>query len=180
MTADKKEGEAYTYGERLCKADYTFDLPYNADKDKWMENLVVNMDNDDYWDNEKIIFHKKDDDGIWYVNQIEHVIWTYKNKGFRNNQMVLQVAQPSDCLLQDPPCLREIDTRIQDNKLSFIVYFRSWDLWAGLPSNLAGIQLLKEFMANEIGVTDGEMIALSKGLHLYDYSWEVAKISARL
>jgi len=30
-------------------------------------------------------------------------------------------------------------------------------------------------MAEEIGVEDGEIIAISKGLHLYDYTWEWAK-----
>jgi thymidylate synthase len=30
-----------------------------------------------------------------------------------------------------------------------------------------------------IGVEDGEIIAASKGLHLYDYSWEVAKIRTK-
>lgn len=67
-------------------------------------------------------------------------------------------------------CLRHIDTRIQDGKLHFSnVYFRSWDLWSGLPANLAGISMLQEHMANEIGVEQGEMICTSKGLHLYDY-----------
>ncbi len=80
--------------------------------------------------------------------------------------------------LSDPPCLRGIDTRIRDDRLHFIVYFRSWDLWAGFPSNLAAIELLKEYMASEIGVGDGELIAMSKGLHLYQYSWELAQITA--
>ena len=31
-------------------------------------------------------------------------------------------------------------------------------------------------MAEEIGVQDGEIIAVSKGLHLYDYAWELARI----
>jgi thymidylate synthase len=35
-------------------------------------------------------------------------------------------------------------------------------------------------MAGEIGVEDGEIIAMSKGLHLYEYSWELAKIAARI
>ena len=78
-------------------------------------------------------------------------------------------------LLQDPPCLRSIDTRIQDNKLVFIVYFRSWDLFGGMPANLGAIQLMKEYMAAEIGVDPGETIASSKGLHLYDYAWELAE-----
>ncbi len=76
--------------------------------------------------------------------------------------------------------MRAIDTRIRDDKLNFIVYFRSWDLWAGFPSNLAALQLLKEYMASEIGVNDGELIASSKGLHLYDYAWELARLTARM
>ena len=56
------------------------------------------------------------------------------------------------------------------------VYFRSWDLWGGLPANLAGIQQLKEYMAGQIGVDDGEMIVESKGLHLYGYAEELAKL----
>jgi thymidylate synthase len=30
-------------------------------------------------------------------------------------------------------------------------------------------------MAKEIGVEDGEIIASSKGFHLYDYCWDIAK-----
>jgi thymidylate synthase len=30
-------------------------------------------------------------------------------------------------------------------------------------------------MAKEIGVEDGEIIAASKGLHLYDYCWDLAQ-----
>jgi thymidylate synthase len=31
-------------------------------------------------------------------------------------------------------------------------------------------------MAEEIGVDDGEIVAVSKGLHLYDYAWDLAKL----
>jgi thymidylate synthase len=82
---------------------------------------------------------------------------------------------PSDIKLADPPCLRLIDTRVRYGKLHFILYFRSWDLWGGFPSNLGGLQLVKQYMAEEIGVRDGEMIAASKGLHLYEYAWDLAK-----
>jgi thymidylate synthase len=112
----------------------------------------------------------------FFLNQVELLIWTYKNKGYRNNQMVLQVAQPTDMLLQDPPCLRHIDTRIQDGKLHFFPYFRSWSLWGGLPANLAAIELMKQYVAAEIGVENGEIIASSKGLHLYDYEFDLGKM----
>jgi thymidylate synthase len=116
------------------------------------------------------------EDGQTYLNQIEWTIDTYKESGFGNNQNVLQVAEPTDRALKDPPCLRSIDTRILDDELHFAVYFRSWDLWGGLPANLAGIQTLKEYMASEIGVEDGEMIVESKGLHLYGYAENLAQL----
>ncbi|MGD9037387.1 MAG: hypothetical protein PVF10_12560, partial [Syntrophobacterales bacterium] len=48
--------------------------------------------------------------------------------------------------------------------------------WNGYPANLGGVQLLKEYMASEIGVGDGEMIVASKGLHIYDYAFDVARM----
>ena len=77
--------------------------------------------------------------------QIPEVIKMYKEDGFGTNQACMAVCNPESILLSDPPCLRQIDTRIypDEKKLHFIVYFRSWDLWGGFPSNLAGIQLLK-------------------------------------
>lgn len=145
MTSSKKEGEDYTYGERL--AGYWY---------QYQEGL------DDY---ERI-------------DQIDTVIQMYKKDGHRTNQACMAVGMPPDIILKDPPCLRTIDTRISDGHLHFVVYFRSWDLWSGFPANLGAIQLMKEYMAAEIGVEDGEIIASSKGLHLYDYAWELAKIRA--
>jgi thymidylate synthase len=166
MSPRKEPGESYTYGERLTKA------PITGNKLAWWEE-----GNPDIIDKREIdgniVF---EEDGNLYLNQIEWIIKTYKKHGERNNQMVLQVAHPSDMTLIDPPCLRHIDTRIQDGTLTFFVYFRSWDLWNGLPANLGAIQHLKEYIAEEIGVKDGEMIVESKGLHLYGYAEDLAKL----
>ena len=118
--------------------------------------------------------------GQYLEHQITEVIKMYKENGHNTNQAFMAVGDAQSIYLSDPPCLRAIDTRIRDDRLNFAVYFRSWDLWAGFPSNLAAIQLLKEYMASEIGVEDGEIIASSKGLHLYEYSWELARIAARM
>jgi len=131
MTAHKREGEQYTYGQYL-------------------------------------------------ETQIAEVIKIYKDDGYNTNQAFMAVGDDKSIFLPDPPCLRGIDSRIRDGRLQFIVYFRSWDLWAGFPSNLAAIQLLKEYIAGEVGVSDGELIAVSKGLHLYEYSWELARAAARM
>ena len=165
MTGHKEPNESYTYGQRLT------DAVLLADHRRWY--------NDENWDivNRAPNTAAIAENGVSYsVNQIEWIIETYKKHGHRNNQMVLQVAEPSDIILKDPPCLRSIDTRIQDGKLHFFVYFRSWDLWGGMPANLAAIQALKEYMAASIGVEDGEMIVESKGLHLYDYAVDLAKL----
>ncbi|RJR27798.1 MAG: thymidylate synthase [Desulfobacteraceae bacterium] len=114
--------------------------------------------------------------GSYLEPQISEVIKIYREHGFGTNQAYMTVGDPQSIYLRDPPCLRGIDTRIRDGKLHFIVYFRSWDLWNGFPANLGALQLLKEFMASSIEVEDGEIIAASKGLHLYDYVWELAKL----
>jgi thymidylate synthase len=116
--------------------------------------------------------------GQYLEKQIPQVIRMYKEDGYNTNQAFMAVGDDQSINLSDPPCLRGIDTRVRYGKLHFFVYFRSWDLWAGFPSNLAAIQLLKEYMASEIGVDDGELIAMSKGLHLYEYSWELARVTA--
>jgi thymidylate synthase len=108
--------------------------------------------------------------------QIQQVIEMYKRDGYGTNQACMSISMPTDIDLGDPPCLRSIDCRIMGDKLHFVVYFRSWDLWNGFPANLGAIQLLKEYMSAEIGVEDGEIIASSKGLHLYDYIWELAEL----
>jgi thymidylate synthase len=131
MTAHKKEGEQYTYGQYL-------------------------------------------------EGQIGEVIRMYQEDGHNTNQAYMAVGDSRSLFQPDPPCLRGLDTRIRHGKLHFFAYFRSWDLWAGFPSNLAAIQLLKEYMASEIGVEDGELVASSKGLHLYQYAWDLAKTAAGL
>jgi len=166
MSSHKEPGESYTYGERLTKA------PITGEKLDWWEKSNSEIIDKRDVDGNALF----EEEGQPYINQIEWIIQTYQQFGNRNNQMVLQVAHPSDVILLDPPCLRSIDTRIQDDALHFFVYFRSWDLWGGLPANLAGIQNLKEYMAGEIGVKDGEMIVESKGLHLYGYAEDFAKL----
>jgi thymidylate synthase len=146
LTGTKTATEDYTYGERLVDAK----VRVNSGQ-VMQQELSLN------------------------VNQVEEVIKIYKSQGEGTNQAIMEIGMPSDIKLQDPPCLRLIDTRIRYGKLHFILYFRSWDLWGGFPSNLGGLQLVKQYMASEIGVGDGEIIAVSKGLHLYEYSWDLAK-----
>lgn len=165
----KQPNEEYTYGERLnnpkvkVKTDFMYPLLDKVFKKDFLEGLI-----------EKYV--GKELEFLLNVNQIEEVIRKYKQGGHGQNQCTMEIGMPSDILLEDPPCMRLVDTMIIEGKLHFYPYFRSWDLWGGFPANLAGLQMVKEFMAAEIGVEDGEIMAASKGLHLYDHCWEIANI----
>lgn len=168
LTGELKPGESYTYGQRLNAYPIPGNWVNGYDSPRLKDILIQEPE---AW---KAAVTETSEG--WVLNQVELLKWTYANKGHRNNQMVLQIAHPADMLLKDPPCLRQIQTRIQDGTLHFIVYFRSWDLWSGFPANLAAIQLLKEMIADELGVKDGKIMAYCAGLHLYSYVWELAEI----
>jgi len=127
--------------------------------------------------------HKEDNEQYTYGEDIDYqlreLVKMYREDGFGTNQACMNVGSKESIFLPDPQCLRVVDTRVREGKLHFYVYFRSWDLWAGFPSNLAAIQILKEYVAGELGVEDGELIAYSKGLHLYTHHWEVANMVLR-
>lgn len=121
--------------------------------------------------------------------QMEGIIERYKKNGFGSNQECIAVARPEDIELDDPPCLRQIDTRIYPKNglrtgepfaLHLFPYFRSWDLWGGFPANLAAIRLMQEYMAECIGVEAGEILCQSKGLHIYDHCEKLAKLRLRM
>lgn len=133
--------------------------------EKYMPYLMTNVKhpNEDYTYGERI------------YNQIGYFIELLK-KSPNTNQAILQVGQPSDYKLNDPPCLRHIDMRVRLGKLFFYPYFRSWDLWNGFPANLAGIAVLQKYMADEIGLETGGITASSKGLHIYGYAEEIARL----
>ena len=118
--------------------------------------------------------------------QLERAIAMLKETPL-TNQAVVEIGTPEDfdsCFGKDgnfdPPCLRLLDFKAvpQDGDLvlTVSVYFRSWDLWAGFPSNLGGIELLKQYVAEEAGLKNGAMFAYSAGAHIYGYQEEIARI----
>ncbi len=93
------------------------------------------------------------------------------------NQAVITIGNEDSINLEHPPCLKVIDFKIINNKLNMNVYMRSWDSVIGMPENLGGLQLLKEYVLNilqqYINVTDGELICYSSGLHIYEMYFSI-------
>ena len=148
--------------------------------EQYLPYLMTNQrhENETYTYGERLFGREgaKTDKGAVRVDQVQTVIEMFREAGEGTNQATMEIGMPDDCGTVDPPCLRIVDCRIRYGALHFILYFRSWDLWGGFPANLAALQMLKEYMSAEIGCEDGEMIASTKGLHLYDYSWDLAKL----
>lgn len=118
--------------------------------------------------------------------QLERVIDIIRNTPL-TNQAVIEVATPDDLDIcygkdgkLDPPCLRLLDFKVipagDELVLTVSAYFRSWDLWAGFPTNLGGIELLKQFVASETGLKNGSIYAYSAGAHIYGYQEEIARL----
>lgn len=139
-----------------------------TDEDKIINYAAKYLMSDEVEENEIYTY------GQYIYPQLEPIIKMLKEDGHRTNQATMSVGDKNSVHEEHPACLRLIDCRVKDDKLHLHVYFRSWDLWAGLPENLGGIQILKEYMADKIGIEPGETIAMSKGLHLYDYQWPQA------
>jgi len=122
-------------------------------------------------------------------NQYERVLNLLKKTPL-TNQAILEIGSPTDfdtCIGNDgkldPPCLRLLDFKaipingnLNDLALSVTSYFRSWDLWAGFPTNLGGIELLKQIIANEVGLKNGPIYAYSAGAHIYGYQEDFVKM----
>lgn len=92
------------------------------------------------------------------------------------------------------PCLTILDTEIirneEDKKLKFNLfgYFRSWDTYAALPANLAGLQLFSEEFVKQLNlkggikhgekwepVQTGRMIMYSKICHVYKRQYSLVE-----
>jgi len=121
------------------------------------------------------------------VNQIEEAVNRYIEEQ-RDRQVTMVIRLPTDIKKYDenhkksePPCLSLIDTEILDGKMHLTCYFRSWDAYAGLPANIAGLQLFNEAFVNEINergnltLKTGKLIFHSKNCHIYQRQYNLVK-----
>ncbi len=112
------------------------------------------------------------------VDQITQVIERYVKEP-QDRQLTMVIRQPQDIhktlegKKHEPPCLTVMDTELLDGKMHLTCYFRSWDAYAGLPANIAGIQVFNEALVSELNdragtdYTTGELIFHSKNCHIY-------------
>ena len=120
------------------------------------------------------------------VDQVEEAIKRYLNEQ-GDRQVTLTIRLPEDIQKRwkerkhEPPCLSLIDTEICENQLHLTCYFRSWDAYAGLPANIAGIQVFNEALVSEINrrgnlsIKTGKLIFHSKNCHIYERQFKIVE-----
>jgi len=161
ITPFKQEWEAYTYGSRIAGQ-----LGVPEDYGTGFDKSLFEMTKIDMVEGQRA--------ASLDINQFELIRKMLKETP-ETNRSVIEIGKPEDLLLEHPPCMRILQFKVRYNQLHMYAHFRSWDAYAGLPSNLAALQLIKEFLTNETGVEDGEMFLTSMGLHVYSGQWELAK-----
>ncbi len=199
-----EEGESFSvkYGSEITetrKLDVTLEVlhpenrPLVHEKASCDMRYVMNYFMEYLWFGEK-----KPDETYTYssrlrtpVDQIEVALKRYIEELF-DRQVTLVVRIPEDIQKEydgqrhEPPCLTILDTEVardeKDGKLKLTLtgYWRSWDAYAALPANLAGLQLFCEEFVKELNVRGrdahgnrweevhpGKMIMHSKNCHIY-------------
>jgi len=157
MNPDKAPNEEYSYGEFIYPhLDNIVDMLKRTPQ---TNHAVINIGEPFYYElgYAEIEHHYGDE----WVNTKSAELWNYPK------------------YYENPPCLRCITWQVNnDDTVTIAVFFRSWDIYAGMPTNLGGMQLLNEYICNEIGRETGPMIVYSSGAHVYDTA--IPMVEARL
>lgn len=116
--------------------------------------------------------------GQYIAPQLLRCIDHLKSSGGKTNQACIQIGDINSIELESPPCLRVITFKVVYERLYMSTFFRSWDLFAGLPQNLGGLQLLKEYVLAYLDsdIDDGPLIAYSDGLHIYEQYFDLVNL----
>ncbi|MCX8150314.1 MAG: thymidylate synthase [Candidatus Bathyarchaeota archaeon] len=120
------------------------------------------------------------------INQIEEAVQRYvQEQHDRQVTMVIRLPEDIKKYVRDkkhePPCLSLIDTEILEGKMHLTCYFRSWDAYAGLPANIAGLQLFNEAFVKEINsrgdleLETGKLVFHSKNCHIYQRQYKLVE-----
>jgi thymidylate synthase len=128
--------------------------------------------------------------GTRICEQIDTIINNFKTQGYNQAKCCIEVASPQDTIRnKSMPCMRLINICVrfapvdQVYRMQFFVFFRVWDLWGGFPVNVGGLQLLKEWLIEQIKdynktdypLEDGEILVASPELNLREYAFEMSK-----
>ena len=101
------------------------------------------------------------------INQVKQVIEDLETNPFSRRHIIegWNVAQLDEMAL--PPCHKSYQFHVSDGKLNCLLYQRSCDMFLGLPFNLVGQAVLTTMIAQQAGLTPGEIVWTGGDVHVY-------------
>lgn len=163
VTSEKQENQHYTYGEDLW---WQIEEIIKYFKKYGIGNACCHMPvgrpESFYFYNWDVDYHEMI---VVEDRKTGKTLWTRHITNTWNKDPEVEVSTQ---------CLRGVDCWVEDGKLHFWCYFRSNDLRGAWSENHGGIQIMKEMMADRLGLEDGILITSCKDLHVYESSWLVA------
>jgi len=175
-----------SYRKQLDMAMIEIKFPYNGNRNTMVNAIpegisIPNPVDDDFLGKyvlDLLVDTKKEGEDYSYGerigDQIDIAIDILRNNP-QTNQVVLQVAQPSDMKLEHPPCLREMELKVVSGKLNGYVTFRSNDIYNAYLANIASLSIIKDMIAFESLLDDGPIYYTSSGCHIYDHQADVVE-----
>jgi len=119
------------------------------------------------------------------INQIDYVVDCLQNRpesrrilfhAWNVEYLPDETVSPQENVKQGcmalPPCHLLYQFYVANGKLSAMLYIRSSDAFLGLPFNIASVALLVHMLAQQVGLTPGEVIVTMGDCHLYSNHWE--------
>ncbi|NUN09359.1 MAG: thymidylate synthase [Ignavibacteriaceae bacterium] len=121
-----------------------------------------------YW--RKFPSAKKDERGVWYVEEVDQIKYVINEiKRNPNSRRLVVVAwEPGNAITSKlPPCHYTFAFNVSDGKLNCHLTQRSGDIALGIPFNLAAYSILTQIIAMETGLELGFFSHTIIDAHIY-------------
>lgn len=101
------------------------------------------------------------------VDQLAWVVEEIKRNPY-SRRLLVNSWNPTDIpLMRLPPCHMFFQFYVRQDKMSCLMFIRSWDTFLGGPFNIAGYALLTHMVAHVTGLEVGELVIDSGDTHIY-------------
>lgn len=113
-----------------------------------------------------------------YMDQIDNVLWTLKNKPM-DRRMIIQLFRPEYIKQAGlPPCLCSYFIDRTDKYLNMTVVMRSCDMLSAAGAGEAdemGMAIFQHMLARHVGLLAGELVVIKNNFHIYDRHVDIVK-----
>ncbi len=109
------------------------------------------------------------------LDQIQQIITALRKTPYTRRAIAITWHVEKDIFSEKPPCLILAEFTIQDTLLYLTAFFRSNDMFHAWPRNAFGLRKLQFFVAEQLGISSGNLTIISQSAHIYENNLASAK-----